>query len=71
MVIEHTYIICYGNNDCRLHNHCRGCTCLKKQLQDISISHVMVMMILDYIIIFAVELTSKNGHRTYSYHVLW
>ena len=40
---------------------CDSWTCLKKQLQDISISHVMAMMTLDYIIIFAVELALKNG----------
>ena len=31
----------------------------------------MVMMISNYIIIVAVELTLKNGHKTYPYHVLW
>ena len=40
-------------------------------IQDIHISHVMVMMTLDYIIVITVELTSKNGYRTYPYHVLW
>ena len=70
-VTGHIHIIYYGNDDFRLHNHCRGSTHIEKQLQDIPISCVMVMMTLDYIIVVTVELASKNGYRTYPYHVLW
>ena len=31
----------------------------------------MVMMTSDYMIIVMVELTLKNGSKTYPYHVLW
>ena len=48
-VTGHIHIICYGDDDFRLHKHCRGWTCIEKQLQDIPISYVIVMMTLDYI----------------------
>ena len=70
MVTGHTHIICYSNNDFRLHNHCRGWTCIEKWLQNIFISYVTVTMTSNYIIIVVVELASKNGYRTYPYHML-
>ena len=71
MVTGHTHIICYGNNDFGWYNYCHGWTKFEKQLQDIPISYVMVMMTSDYIIVVTVELASKNGYKTYPYHMLW